>query len=54
MVYSNLLGIVQAWVAQGRVRFEIGWWVLHAAMFGLILFLFLWRSTLGFKLWWRR
>jgi lipopolysaccharide export system permease protein len=54
MVYSNLLGIVQAWVAQGRVRFEIGWWVLHAAMFGLILFLFLWRSTLGFKLWRRR
>jgi lipopolysaccharide export system permease protein len=54
MVYSNLLGIVQAWVAQGKVRFEIGWWVLHAAMFGLIMFLFLWRNTLGFKLWWRR
>ncbi len=29
MVYSNLLSIVQAWVAQGRVRFEVGWWVLH-------------------------
>lgn len=54
MVYSNLLGIVQAWVAQGRVRFEVGWWVLHAAMLGLIAFLFLWRNTLGFKLWLRR
>lgn len=54
MVYSNLLGIVQAWVAQGRVRFEVGWWVLHAAMLGLTAFLFLWRNTLGFKLWLRR
>ena len=34
MVNSNLLGIVQAWVAQGRVRFEVGWWVLHVAMLG--------------------
>jgi len=54
MVYSNLLGIIQAWVAQGRVRFEIGWWVLHVAMLGLTAFLFLWRNTLGFKLWVRR
>jgi lipopolysaccharide export system permease protein len=54
MVYSNLLGIVQAWVAQGRVRFEVGWWVLHAAMLCLTAFLFLWRGTLGFKLWLRR
>ena len=54
MVYSNLLSIVQAWVAQGRVRFEVGWWVLHAAMLGLTAFLFLWRNTLGFKLWLRR
>ena len=54
MVYSNLLSIVKAWVAQGRVQFEFGWWVLHAAMLGLIAFLFLWRNTLGFKLWLRR
>jgi lipopolysaccharide export system permease protein len=54
MVYSNLLGIVQAWVAQGRVRFEIGWWALHAVMLCLTAFLFLWRNTLGFKLWLRR
>ncbi|MGE5792932.1 MAG: LPS export ABC transporter permease LptF [Bacteroidota bacterium] len=54
MVYSNLLSIVKAWVAQGRVQFEIGWWVLHAAMLALIAFLFLWRNTLGFTLWLRR
>jgi lipopolysaccharide export system permease protein len=51
MVYSNLLSIVKAWVAQGRMQFEVGWWVLHAAMIGLIAFLFLWRNTLGFRLW---
>jgi lipopolysaccharide export system permease protein len=54
MIYSNLLGIIQAWVAQGRVRFEIGWWALHAVMLILTMFLFLWRNTLGFRLWLRR
>lgn len=44
LVYSNLLGIVQAWVAQGRVPFSVGWWALHAAMLGLIAALF-WRRT---------
>jgi lipopolysaccharide export system permease protein len=53
-VYSNLLGIVTTWVAQGKVRFEIGWWSLHAAMLGVTCFLFLWRNTLGFRLLLRR
>jgi lipopolysaccharide export system permease protein len=53
-VYQNLQGVLQAWVAQGRVSFEIGWWILHAAMLGLTMFLFLWRNTLGFRLWPRR
>jgi lipopolysaccharide export system permease protein len=50
-VYQNLQGVLQAWVAQGRISFEIGWWILHAAMLGLTMFLFLWRNTLGFRLW---
>jgi lipopolysaccharide export system permease protein len=54
MVYSNLLGIMQAWVAQGKVRFETGWWSLHAGMLALTLLLFAWRNTLGFRLLWRR
>jgi lipopolysaccharide export system permease protein len=54
MIYSNLLSIAQAWVAQGRLSFELGWWILHAAMLGLTAFLFLWRNTLGFRLWLRR
>jgi lipopolysaccharide export system permease protein len=40
MVYSNLLSITQAWVAQGRLRFELGWWVVHGAMLLVLLALF--------------
>jgi len=40
MVYSNAMSITQAWVAQGRIGFHIGWWVVHVAMFVLLLLLF--------------
>lgn len=50
LVYSNLLNILQAWVAQGRLSFAIGWWILHAAMLALTLTLFWYRSTLRFGL----
>jgi lipopolysaccharide export system permease protein len=49
--YSNLLGITKAFVEQGKLEFQWSWWVLHAAMFALTMFLFLWRNTLGFRLW---
>jgi lipopolysaccharide export system permease protein len=42
MVYSNLISIAQAWVSQGRLSFEMGWWIVHAGM-GLILVLMFWR-----------
>jgi len=42
MVYSNLISIAQAWVSQGRLPFETGWWVVHAGM-SLILLLMFWR-----------
>ncbi len=48
LTYSNLLSIVQAWVAQGKLRFEIGWWVLHAVMAALIALLYVRRTTLRF------
>jgi lipopolysaccharide export system permease protein len=51
LVYSNLLKIMEAWVAQGRVPFSIGWWALHAAMLGLVVLLFWRRTTLRFVLW---
>ena len=40
MVYANLLSIVQAWVSQGRLAFNIGWWVVHAGMLGVLVLLF--------------
>lgn len=48
MLYSNLVGVVQAWVGQGKVDFDIGWWVVHAAAACVVVLLFLWRSTQGF------
>lgn len=47
LTYSNLLSVVQAWVAQGKLRFEVGWWLLHAVMLGLIALMFLRRNALG-------
>ncbi len=40
MTYSNLISISQAWVAQGRLSFEIGVWLVHAVMLVLLLALF--------------
>ncbi|HEY9380118.1 MAG TPA: LPS export ABC transporter permease LptF [Burkholderiales bacterium] len=48
MLYSNLLGVVQAWVSQGKLSFGIGWWVLHAAALAVVALLFAWRMSLGF------
>lgn len=32
MIYSNLLGVSEAWVAQGRLKFSVGVWAIHAMM----------------------
>ena len=45
MVYSNLLSVSQAWVAQGKLRFEIGVWAVHLGMFLLLLVLFYRRQN---------
>ena len=45
MVYSNLLSVVQAWVAQEKVPAFVGLWVMHVAMLGLVAILFYWRMT---------
>ncbi|MBN9425521.1 MAG: LPS export ABC transporter permease LptF [Burkholderiales bacterium] len=44
VVYNNLLSVVQAWVADGRMSFGLGVWVLHAALLAIIGFLF-WRRV---------
>jgi lipopolysaccharide export system permease protein len=47
VVYANLLSIVQAWVSQGRVSFQIGWWVVHAGMLALMVLMFYKRLRVG-------
>jgi lipopolysaccharide export system permease protein len=44
VVYNNLNGIVQAWVAQGRMPFAIGVFATHAAVLAITAWLF-WRRT---------
>jgi lipopolysaccharide export system permease protein len=45
MVYSNLLSILQAWVAQQRVGTFIGMWGVHAAMAVVLAVLFYYRLS---------
>ncbi|MBI1942420.1 MAG: LPS export ABC transporter permease LptF [Betaproteobacteria bacterium] len=53
MVYSNLLSVSQARVAQGKFAFGIGWWLVHAVMLALLLALFAHRLQI-LRLPWRR
>jgi len=50
MVYSNLLSIMQASIAQSRVDFFIGMWGVHAAMALLLLVMF-YRRLSVFSVW---
>lgn len=45
MIYSNLLSVSHAWVAAGKLRFEIGVWALHVGMFLLLIALFYHRQN---------
>jgi lipopolysaccharide export system permease protein len=45
MIYANLLSVSQAWVAQEKIRFDIGVWLIHAVMFLLLLVLFYRRQN---------
>lgn len=40
MIYSNLMSVSRAWVAQSKLPFSIGVWAIHALMFLLMLALF--------------
>lgn len=54
MVYSNLISVSQAWVAQGRISFDAGWWAVHVLMIAALPLLFA-RRILIFSMWrpWR-
>jgi len=49
MLYSNLLSISQAWVAQGKLPFEIGLWAIHGVMLVLLLVFFYYRQNPFFR-----
>ncbi len=53
MVYSNLLSVSQARVAQGKLAFATGWWMVHAVMLAVLLALFAQRMG-WLRLRWRR
>lgn len=47
MVYSNLISIAQAWVSQGRLGFQTGWWAVHAGMLAVLALMFYRRLGVG-------
>jgi len=46
IVYNNLLSVSQARVAQGRLDFSLGVWIVHAGMVLLLVFMFAQRMQL--------
>lgn len=42
MVYANLLSLAQAWVAQGKLPFSIGVWIVHGIA-AILLAVMMWR-----------
>jgi lipopolysaccharide export system permease protein len=54
MIYSNLLSVSQAWVAQGRLPFGVGVWAVHLLM-GLVLAGLFWKRLSVSPVWrrWR-
>ena len=50
MIYSNLLSVSKAWVAQGRLPFEIGVWAIHLLMC-VTLIIHFWKRLAVFSVW---
>lgn len=46
MIYSNCASISQAWIAQDKLSFFVGLWLVHAVMIVLLVFLFYRRLSL--------
>ncbi len=51
-IYSNMISISQAWVAQGKLSFWIGVWAAHAVM--LVPLLLLFYKRIAIKMPWQR
>lgn len=52
-IYSNLLSVSQAWVAQGKLGFAIGWWLVHLTMAAMLPALFYRRIAVTSFFRWR-
>lgn len=52
VVYSNLISVSQAWVAQGKLSFWIGVWAVHALM--LLPLLLLFYKRVAIRMPWQR
>ena len=44
MIYNNLLSIMQAWVAQGKVHTSVGLWPVHLLFLSLTIYMFYRRA----------
>jgi lipopolysaccharide export system permease protein len=55
VLYNNLLSLTQAWIAQGRVSFAVGVWLVHLVAIAIGVFLFYRKMVLYTAFaWWRR
>lgn len=52
VIYNNLLGVSQAWVAQGRIPSLVGMWGVHLIMAVVLLVMFYQRTSM--RPFWRR
>jgi lipopolysaccharide export system permease protein len=43
MIYSNMVSMSQAWIAQEKVPASLGMWGVHVVMVIVLVVLFLWR-----------
>jgi lipopolysaccharide export system permease protein len=50
LVYNNLSTVMRAWIAQERIDFAIGVWIVHAGVLAIAAWLF-WRRTTMLRLW---
>jgi lipopolysaccharide export system permease protein len=55
VLYNNLLSLTQAWIAQGRISFAVGVWLVHFIAIAIGVFLFYRKMVLYTAFaWWRR
>lgn len=52
LIYSNAVSVCQAWVGQGRLRFDVGLWIPHVMMLAVLAILFYRRISVFAR--WRR